>query len=68
MFAECCFGPVNEDRVLVAVHVEHIVFVMNLQDLERPVVGTLQQITRSIVVNLYITRGSQGVGLVIRVV
>ena len=67
LFAECRFEPVNGDRVLAAIHVEHVVFVVDLKDLERPVVGALQRTTRSIMVNVHITGGSQGVGLVSRV-
>ena len=53
LFAVCCFEPVDGDRVFVAVHVEHVVFVMNLKDLEWPIGGALQWAAGSIVANLH---------------
>ena len=67
LFTKCRFESVNGDRVLAVVHVEHVVFVMDLQDLERPVVGALQWTMRCVIANVHITSGSQGVGLVSRV-
>ena len=39
LFAECCLEPVDGDRVLAAIHIEHVVLVVDLKDLERPIVG-----------------------------
>ena len=39
LFAKCCFEPVNGDRVLAGIHIEHIVLVVDLKDLERPIIG-----------------------------
>ena len=39
LFAKCHFEPVDGDRVLAAVHVKHVVFVVDLKDLERPIIG-----------------------------
>ena len=67
LFAECHFEPVDGVRVLAAFHVKHIVFVVDLKDLEHRIVGALQRTTGSVVVNVHITSESQRVGLVGRV-
>ena len=67
LFAECRFEPVDGNRVLAAIHVKHVVFVMDLEDLERPVVGAPQRTTENVMANVHITDRSQGVGLVGRV-
>ena len=65
--AECCFEPIDRDRVLAAIHIEHVILVMDLKDLERPSVGVLQRTTRSVMANVHIPGGNQGVMLVSRV-
>ena len=67
LFAECHFEPVNGDRVLAAIHIEHVILVEDPKDLERSVVEALQQTARSVMANVHITGGSQGVRLVSRV-
>ena len=67
LFAECCLEPVDGDRVLAAVHIEHVVLVVDLKDLERPIIGALQRTTRSIMADVHIAGGSQGVRLVSQV-
>ena len=61
--AICRFELVDGDRVFAAVHIEEVVFVVNLKNLERPVVWALQRATGSIVANVHITGGSQVSGL-----
>ena len=41
-YAECCFEPVDGDGVLVAIHIEHIVLVVDLKDRELLIVGALR--------------------------
>ena len=43
LFAVCCLQSVDGDRVLVADHVKHVVFLVSLEDLERPIIGALQR-------------------------
>ena len=64
LFAECRFKLVDGDQVLAVIHIKHVVFVMDLKDLEWPIVGALQWTTGSVMANVYITGESQGVGLV----
>ena len=64
LFVECRFELVGGDRVLVAIHIEHVILVVDLKDLEQPVVGVLQRTTRSFMANVHIIGGSQGVRLV----
>ena len=64
LFAECCLEPVNGDRVLAAIHIEHIVLVVDLKDIEEPIIGTLQRTMRSIMADVHIADRSQGVRLV----
>ena len=42
LFAECRFELVNGDRVLGTIHIEYVVLVMDLKDLECPSIGALQ--------------------------
>ena len=55
------------ETVLEAIHIEHVVFVVDLKDLERPIIGALQWTTRSFMAKVHITGGSQGVRLVSQV-
>ena len=64
LFAICCLQSVDGDRVLVAVHDKHVVFLVSLEDLERPIIGALQRTAMGIVVNIHPAGGSQVVGLV----
>ena len=68
LFAECRFEQVHGDRVLAAIQIEHITLVMDLKDLKQPIVGEQQWTMRSVMANVHITGGSQGVRLVSRVV
>ena len=67
LFAECCLEPVDGDRVLVAIHIEHVVLVVDLKGLERPIIGALQRTMRSVMADVHIAGGSQGVRLVSQV-
>ena len=67
LFAECCLEPVDGDRVLAAIHIEHVVLVVDLKDLEQPIIGALQRATRSVMADVHIAGGSQGVWLVSQV-
>ena len=67
LFVECRFELVDGDRVLAAIHIERVILVVDFKDLEQPVVGVLQRTTRSVMANVHIIGGSQGVRLVSRV-
>ena len=67
LFAECFLEPVDGDRVLVVIHIEHVVLVVDLKGLERPIIGALQRTMRSVMVDVHIAGGSQGVRLVSQV-
>ena len=55
------------ERVLAVVNIQLIVLVMDLKDLEWAIIGVLQWTTRSIMANVNVTGGSQGVRLVSQV-
>ena len=55
------------ETVLKAIHIEHVVIVVDLKDLERPIIGVLQWTTRSVMADVHIAGGSQGVRLVSQV-
>ena len=67
LFSKCHFEPVDGHRVLAAIHIEHVILVVDLKDLEQPIIGALQQTMRSIMMNVHIPGGSQGVRLVSQV-
>ena len=50
----------------MAVHVKHVVFLVSLEDLERPIIGALKRTAMDIVANIHPAGGSQVVGLVCR--
>ena len=64
LFAVCCLQSVDRDRVLVAVHVKHVVFLVSLEDLERPIIEALQWTAMGTVANIHPAGGRQVVGLV----
>ena len=55
---------VNGDRIMVAIHVEHIVLLMYFKDLKWVIVGALQWAAVGIMVNIHITSGCQVVRFV----
>ena len=67
LFAECCLKLVDGDSVLAAIHIEHVVLVVDLKDFEQPILGALQQTTRSIMADVHIASGSQGFRIVSQV-
>ena len=50
--------------MLVAFHVKHVVFLVSLEDLERPIIRALKRTAKGIVANIHPAGGSQVVGLV----
>ena len=45
----------DQDRIMVVIHVEHIVLLMSLNDLKRAIIGVLQWAEVGIMVNIHIT-------------
>ena len=57
----CRLEPVNGDRVTATVHVKYVILRMSLEDLERAVIGALQWFAVSIMADVHISSGSEGV-------
>ena len=42
LVAICCLQSVDRDRIMAAIHVDHIVLLMNFNDLKWAIIGVLQ--------------------------